>query len=252
MKIPLNIPDDFAKRFLSLGEHLRRNGRFSITSDHEYMVGRLLKFWMEHTTTVDAGTLLYRARIWDVDRSSPYQLSEMGAPPAHGAKSGRINPEGIPYLYLAEAAETAIAEVRPWKGAYVSVGIFQIKRPVRCADTSIPNDKVFGLQFPETDEYMGEWFMSYFLATHYFGSPAHNDDRFAYFASQYIAERVRNRGCGALVYPSVLREGGKNYALFDPATAECVQVIDYGVTGVTYDYLPAHEARTALSGTEPA
>lgn len=251
MKIPLNLPGGFVDRFLSLGEHLRRKGRFSISSDHEYLVGRLLKFWLENTTTVGEGTLLYRARIWDVDRPSRYDLAEMGAPPAHSAKSGRINPEGIPYLYLADSADTAIAEVRPWKGAYVSVGTFQIKQPVRCADTHIPNDKVFGLEFPETDKYIGEWFMSYFLATHYFGSPAHNDDRFAYLASQYIAERVRNSGCGALAYPSVLREGGKNYALFDAAAAECVGVSDYGVTRVTYEYVPAEEARQALSGTEP-
>lgn len=93
--------------------------------------------------------------------------------------------------------------------------------------------------------------MSYMLASYYFGSPAHSDDRFAYLASQYIAERIRDSGCGALAYPSVLHEGGKNYAIFDTGAAECVEITDDGVTGVKYDYLPAQEARNALGGLQP-
>jgi len=54
----------------------------------------------------------------------------MGAPPLGKASSGRINPEGISYLYLADSPGTAIAEVRPWKRARISVATFKTTRPI--------------------------------------------------------------------------------------------------------------------------
>jgi hypothetical protein len=38
------------------------------------------------------------------------------------APEGRVNPKGIPCLYLATTKEAAMSEVRPWMGSYISVG----------------------------------------------------------------------------------------------------------------------------------
>ena len=55
-------------------------------------------------------------------------------PDAEHATSGRLNPRGIPFLYLAEDSKTAIAEVRPWVGALVSMGVFEILRDCTLVD----------------------------------------------------------------------------------------------------------------------
>src|SRR6266566_4486089 len=52
------------------------------------------------------------------------------------AKEGRVNPKGIPYLYLATHRDTAVAEVRPWKGGVVSVGQFRVVRDLRLVNTT--------------------------------------------------------------------------------------------------------------------
>jgi len=53
------------------------------------------------------------------------------------AREGRANPKGIPYLYLATHRDTAVAEVRPWKGGAVSVGQFKIMRDLKLVNTTI-------------------------------------------------------------------------------------------------------------------
>jgi RES domain-containing protein len=55
----------------------------------------------------------------------------MGAPPPNLARPGRMNPLGIPYLYVALDQATAIAEVRPWLGALLSVARLSPQRTLR-------------------------------------------------------------------------------------------------------------------------
>lgn len=53
------------------------------------------------------------------------------------AHEGRVNPRGIPCLYAASNLETAVAEVRPWLGALVSVAQLspvRLLRLVNCSD----------------------------------------------------------------------------------------------------------------------
>jgi hypothetical protein len=51
-------------------------------------------------------------------------------PRPNQASEGRVNPKGIPCLYGATSPNTAVAEVRPWKGELVSVGKFTLCRSV--------------------------------------------------------------------------------------------------------------------------
>lgn len=59
----------------------------------------------------------------------PYPVDRM-KPRRDRTKEGRANPKGIPYLYTANDKETAIAEVRPWIGAYVSIAELKVVRPL--------------------------------------------------------------------------------------------------------------------------
>lgn len=62
---------------------------------------------------------------WQRKRFKGYNSLESAAPPAEIATPGRLNPEKIRYLYLAEDPETAIYEVRPTIGQHVSVATFK-------------------------------------------------------------------------------------------------------------------------------
>lgn len=75
------------------------------------------------------GTELYRARICNDEKG--FQISEMGAPPAHLRKAGRVNPEGIGVLYLTSDEQTALSEVRAGTFDYVTIGTFQLKKEIR-------------------------------------------------------------------------------------------------------------------------
>ena len=80
------------------------------------------------------GTELYRARICNDEKG--FQISEMGAPPAHLRKAGRVNPEGIGVLYLTSDEQTALSEVRAGTFDYVTIGTFQLKKEIRVVNIS--------------------------------------------------------------------------------------------------------------------
>lgn len=68
------------------------------------------------------GEKFFRARIHEFNMSkAKYDNEKMGPPPKHKATQGRLNPVGIPYLYLANDVDTAVSEVRPWIGCDLTV-----------------------------------------------------------------------------------------------------------------------------------
>lgn len=53
------------------------------------------------------------------------------------AKEGRVNPVGIPVLYLASTEESAISEIRPWVGSEVSAPQFKVLRDLKAVNLSL-------------------------------------------------------------------------------------------------------------------
>ena len=54
----------------------------------------------------------------------PFKDMDIDAPSPIKASTGKMNREGFPYLYLAANFKTAIAEIRPHPGHYLSIGCF--------------------------------------------------------------------------------------------------------------------------------
>ncbi|MDX6306768.1 MAG: hypothetical protein QOI77_3737 [Blastocatellia bacterium] len=121
--------DDW-RRFV---EYLRHTNRFALTDSWRSFMNRLIDTATKRVATIALGSEFFRARqgiAWveeefGGERPAPYSKQEMGPPPARLAQGGRLNPGGIPYLYLASDIKTAIAEVRPWIGLELSVGRFE-------------------------------------------------------------------------------------------------------------------------------
>lgn len=107
---------------------LKSKNRFTIEKEPSRFVSQLIDYAKEHKkVTLEIDTPLYRARINDIsNKDLAFPLSSMGAPPLHLAGHGRLNPKGIPYLYLSSDNVTAVSEVRPWNGCKVTVAEFRL------------------------------------------------------------------------------------------------------------------------------
>ena len=77
------------------------------------------------SVTLPVGTRLHRGRpgfkSGEYGEREPYQGDDIGAPPTEKARAGRVNVDRQRVLYCADQEPTAIAEVRPPRGFYVSV-----------------------------------------------------------------------------------------------------------------------------------
>lgn len=155
----------------------------------------------------------------------------MGAPPTHKATHGRINPVGIPYLYLASDRKTAVAEVRPWKGCKITVAEFYLNKEIRLVNFS---NKV-AINKPSDSRYDGaEWTWSE-LITYLFSTPFDPRDDTSYIPIQYISERIKMEGFDGIMYDSALEKDGYNICLFDPQMALPKKRFSVLVTDISHE-----------------
>jgi hypothetical protein len=84
------------------------------------------------------GTQIFRSRHCDSDDllrkiiEQPY--SEVGPPPPHKARPGRMNAQGIPVFYGALTASTTLAELRPALGSETATITLSTTRELRLLD----------------------------------------------------------------------------------------------------------------------
>jgi RES domain-containing protein len=134
------------------------------------------------------------------------------------AREGRANSKGIPVIYLANDESTAVAEIRPWVGAYVSIGSFRIVRSLRIVnfDAGDAGRKLY-LQEPSAPERERAVWADIDRA---FATPINpSDDVADYAPTQIVAELFRTRGLDGIAYRSSLSTG-HNLALFDVDSVE--------------------------------
>lgn len=151
------------------------------------------------------------------------------------AHEGRVNPKGIPCLYLATESETAMSEVRPWVGSLVSVAQFQTVRPLRVVDCSREH-KTWIFQFEElaaTERVRPVWAD----IDRAFSEPTtRSDDLADYAPTQVLAELFREQGYDGVVYKSAFGADGYNVALFDLNAAAMRTCSLYKVKSASYDF----------------
>ncbi|WP_395375792.1 RES family NAD+ phosphorylase [Marinicella sp. W31] len=239
-KSTIILDEKILKPYRDIENHLRFVSRFSLPTNLEKIISTFCETNYANKTQIAKGAIFYRSRIHDFQQQKPFDIDSMGAPPRGVASSGRINPHGIPYLYCSYEKQTAISEVRPWKGATLSVGKFQINRDIEIIDLSDRN--VVSLSFKldqdlnETDKAFGQALVSQLLTAHYFSQPTHNSDEHAYLASQYISEKIKLMGVDAIAYPSVLNSEGKNICFFSLEDATCSSVEEVNIDNVSYSF----------------
>lgn len=150
------------------------------------------------------------------------------------AREGRVNPKGVPCLYLATTEDTAIAEVRPAVGSYVSAAQFQVSRDLQLMDCSVRAEGM-SFYFEEPGEAEREEAVWNYIDRAFAEPTQPSEDIADYVPTQVLAELFRTQGCDGVAYKSSLGSG-HNIALFDLDTAELVNCGLYQVRGLTLDY----------------
>jgi hypothetical protein len=192
---------------------------------------------------IPAATILHRARPgWGglnaSHRRVPYQGVDIGAPPAAKAGPGRANRAGRVVLYAAESELTAVSEIRPARGYWVSTCQVRTRNALRLLDLvdGIPRINPFTTEslawYVEFNELLGKFAEA--LST----PLARSDDIADYRPSQKLCEYVEQLGYDGVRYPSALAENGVNVVFFDPAQLDILDSRLVEVTSITVGFHP--------------
>lgn len=199
----------------------------------------------ERRKAIPAGSIFWRAQQGHGSHTESHEEIEIDVPApldsprmkplVNSAREGRVNPKGIPCLYLATDKDTAMAEVRPWIGLCVSVGQFKVSRDLVVMDCSVLHGSKQRWHFEEPDPAKRETAV-WSAIDHAFSEPVNPDDSTANYApTQVLAEIFSANGCDGIVFRSLLGEG-YNIALFDIDSAELINCFLYEPKKITFTF----------------
>jgi RES domain-containing protein len=177
---------------------------------------------------------LFRARIYkDREQKQKFTATEVCAPPSEQAEAGRANRARQPVLYLANNRSTALAEVRPWKGAAVAVAEFKMRRKLWLVDLS----QVQPVQSPFFED-MLKWRLDLAVLLYRLGQDMSrpvvpHEQELLYKPTQLPALLIQETGYDGCIYPSAMGSG-KNYVVFDIQAAEVTNIEHVRVTSATF------------------
>jgi hypothetical protein len=115
-----------------------------------------------------------------------------------------VNPKGIPCLYTATDAETAMMETRPWAGSVLIVSQLVLLKQITLFDCNLPAS--FELLRPPTQEQLES--NSWHVLNEAFSQAAFQSDDVAdYSPTQYIAEAFERRDTTGSSTPAKLGAG---------------------------------------------
>jgi len=213
-------------------KELRFQNRFFPQSPFELSVLESLFVFIE--CAFDKDSIFYRSRVSE-EKLSP---ANMGRPPEDKAKSGRANPIGIPYLYLASKDKTALFEVRPAIKDLVTIGNFVSNDLIMCVDLRDVSPFQF-IKDENFEDIIGK--LGYLRALGQdLSLPLHpKETELGYLPTQYLCEFIKSKGWDGVVYNSAMCKEGYNVVLFDDTKVSCVSTTHYIVTGSSHDYEPA-------------
>lgn len=190
----------------------------------------LLRYRHVATTDINAGEVMYRARVGIEAKKSvlqagfemehhyvPFTGSQIGAPSPEIASAGRANRAGVSFLYCATNESTAIAEIRPHPSDLVSVGAFRVKRDLRAYDLSQSQL----LHYFESDELLDSYIPFNTLSI-LINKTIPPSERSQYSITQLIADCIRQLGFDAMFFVSTMGSG-LNVVLFNSFDAELIK-----------------------------
>jgi hypothetical protein len=195
--------------------------------------------------TIPAGTVWWRAQRGHCrapmfqdgeclrNQPVPYPQERM-KPRRDCAAEGRANPKGVAFLYLATNRDTALAEVRPWKGELISVGLFKILRELRIVNCTTDDHQIL---YDESEPTPEEREKAVWVAIdRAFSRPVTRvDDVADYVPTQILAELFKAEGYDGVAYGSSLGPR-HNVALFDLDAADLIGRVLFKVKDISFKF----------------
>lgn len=221
--------------------------RYLHTSKVQSFLDTVLTTGEKRADALPEGTILWRAQLGSVFESRLVDEEEIEEevafppermrPQRNSAKEGRVNPKGIPCLYLSNDRDTALSEVRPWVGSSISLGRFQTIKALRVVDFSADDDGKIFIHWrkeepsPEKCEkavwrHINRAFSMPVTAT---------EDQADYVSTQILSELFKSNGYDGLVYKSSCG-AGHNIALFDIDAARLLSGHLYQAKSVKFNF----------------
>lgn len=175
----------------------------------------------------------YRARI--NEEGKQFKLNEMNKPPVKKVLSGRANPLGISYLYVASTAETAIAEVRGHKGEVVTVLEFTAKRKLELFDLRDPKNTISPFERIDEIEFIYKHMPYLTLLGNELSKPVvPSKANLEYLSSQYLCEMIKQIGYHGIIYKSSIADGN-NYVIFADDRLSRGSISQYRITQMSFE-----------------
>jgi hypothetical protein len=147
---------------------------------------------------------------WAYDSIRPHTPERM-TPSSRFVKNGRANPVGIAYWYGATDAETAVAEMRPWQGAVLTVAELKATRYLQFVDYGNTRPMVVPYNSAESALERYVWNS---IGEAFSRPVAPQTIDVEYVPTQMLAEAFRTKGFDGIQYKSHLG-GGMNIVVFD-------------------------------------
>lgn len=138
----------------------------------------------------------------EVKVKEAFSKKDLSAPPIFKSSAGRANRQGVSYLYLASTKETAIGEIRPHPGHYVSVGKFKNNETINVVDLRFINLMNY-YRYPEELE------LFKFLRdiSEELSIPILPEEKENYLVTQFISDIIRQIGFDGILFNSSLSDG---------------------------------------------
>ena len=236
-------------------DEVKTERRFFQGNEAKAFLDTLASHSKRRECVLPAGTPFFRARTGSkggsrtdherVDRK-PLPRKKVMPRPRLNAQERRMNPRGITYLYVASNPETAISEVRPSVGAFVTVAQVKASKDltVVCFRKGSPLDEtgallnVYRSSLPGADEEAIQrridqdvWDA---IDTAFSEPVGPDDEHLNYVPTQIVAERLLSEGYDGVTYKSSQNTDGYNLALFDLCSAKFVSSQLFHVDSVEY------------------
>jgi hypothetical protein len=233
------------RSFWQFEEVTKNKTRYVHAPEVEEFLNTVLQTSEKRVELLAKDKILWRAQIgcgWEPiyeqgeyidDNPVPHPPARM-KPLKGRASEGRANPKGIPYFYLATNRDTALAEVRPWIGSFISVGQFKTLRELRLVNCTTDKQGFrFYLKEPSAEEREESVWADIDRA---FAKPvSHSDDVADYVPTQIIVELFKTNNFDGIAYRSSLGDG-HNIALFDLDVVELVSCYLFKAENIRFDF----------------
>ena len=233
---------------------VRQNFRLFRTEEDEEFLREVLRTSEARARIIPEGSMFWRAQlgseleefyddcgqhIYNIHHAYPPKRMK---PLTDKALEGRVNARGIPVLYMSTEQNTAMSEVRPWIGSYVSCAQFRINKQLRVVDLTGYQDHEVTIYMVEPGDDEREQAVWTHMGRAFSVPTTRSDDVDEYAPTQLISELFKDGGYDGIVYKSNIGEEGYNVALFDPKHADVTYGTLFRVSSVNFSFFDEYRS----------